>query len=472
MSNIELPHDFTPRPYQERIMKYFDNGGKRAVWIVHRRGGKDLTMLHQVCKMAHMRHGVYWTIFPSFAQGRKAIWEGFTKDGKRIMENVFPGFLEPKRKGSIVKRKDENQMMVELKCGSVWRLIGSDRIELVGAGPVGLVFSEYAMANPKAWNMIRPMLRENDGWAAFITTPRGRNHAKDLFDVATKDPAWFCELQTLYDTKAYDPESTMDEERRAGMPEALIKQEFLCDWSAALVGSVWGEQIDAIIKAGGMKPYNHSNGDVFTSWDLGFTDATAIWFWQVEDGGINVIDYYQENGKPLSHYFDVIEAKPYSYVKHWLPHDARQTTLSSGVSILNQFMKRFPGQVGCTPDLPILDGIQAGRWLLQQGVLFHPCTEDAVEALRQYHYEYDEEKKIFSTKPSHDWTSHIADAFRYLAAVVKHSQLLTKGKWGANGPTEVKKDDLTKQTISYRTTLSELFDEHDAQIRSRGRRIA
>jgi phage terminase large subunit len=305
--NVSLPNDFTPRPYQERLMRYFDLGGKRAVWIVHRRGGKDLTALHQTCKMMHMRQGVYWHVFPSFAQARKALWEGFTKDGKRIMENVFPGFLEPKRKGSIVKRKDEQQMMIELKCGSVWRLIGSDRIELVGAGPVGLVFSEFALSNPKAWNMIRPMLRENEGWAMFITTPRGKNHAKDLYDTAVKDPTWFCELQTLYDTRAYDPDSTIEEERGAGMPEALIKQEYLCDWSAALVGSVYGDLLDVATRSGAAEAFDHDYGNVFTTWDLGMTDDTAIWFWQVEDGGINLIDFYAEHGKPLSHYYDVIE---------------------------------------------------------------------------------------------------------------------------------------------------------------------
>jgi phage terminase large subunit len=422
--NVSLPNDFTPRPYQERLMRYFDLGGKRAVWIVHRRGGKDLTALHQTCKMMHMRQGVYWHVFPSFAQARKALWEGFTKDGKRIMENVFPGFLEPKRKGSIVKRKDEQQMMIELKCGSVWRLIGSDRIELVGAGPVGLVFSEFALSNPKAWNMIRPMLRENEGWAMFITTPRGKNHAKDLYDTAVKDPTWFCELQTLYDTRAYDPDSTIEEERVAGMPEALIKQEYLCDWSAALVGSVYGDLLDVATRSGAAEAFDHDYGNVFTTWDLGMTDDTAIWFWQVEDGGINLIDFYAEHGKPLSHYYDVIENKPYQYIKHWLPHDARQVTLASGVSILNQMLKRWPGQVAVGPDLPLLDGIQAARWMIQKGVMFHPRVAEGLETLRQYHYEYDEEKKIFSNKPAHDWSSHVADAFRYLACVVKVSQML------------------------------------------------
>jgi hypothetical protein len=462
MIDVTLPNDFTPRPYQERVMAAMDNGAKRVFWVVHRRGGKDLTFLHQTCKMMHVRQGVYWHIFPSFSQARKAIWEGFTKEGKRILENVFPGFLDPKRPGSIVKRKDEQQMMLEMKCGSIWRLMGSDRIELVGAGPVGFVFSEFAISDPRAWNMIRPMLRENEGWAAFITTPRGPNHAKDLFDLAVKDPTWFTETQTLYDTRAYDPDKTIAEERASGMPEALIKQEYLCDWNAALVGSVWGDLIDLAGKAGAFEPFTYDYDEIFTSWDLGFTDSTVIWFWRVVDGGVDVVDYYENHGASLSHYFDLIESKPYKYIKHWLPHDARQVTLSSGVSILNQMLKRYPGQVACGPDLPLLDGIQAGRWLIQQGVRFHPNVAQGLAALRQYHYEYDEEKKTFSPKPFHDWSSHAADAWRYLASVVKTSEILTKRVVEA-APKPVAKP------LHMSFTLNQLFEDRARDVRKRRR---
>lgn len=469
---IVLPNEFVPRPYQARIMRYFDMGGRTAFWNVHRRGGKDLTMLHQTCKMAHRRKGVYWHIFPSFSQGRKAIWEGFRKDGKRIMENVFPGFTDPKGPLSIVKRKDEQQMVVELKCGSIWRLMGSDRIEVVGAGPVGVVYSEYAIANPRTRNLIRPMLRENEGWEAYITTPRGRNHAKELFDAASADPAWFCETQTLFDTRAYDPEKTIAEERAAGMPEALIKQEYLCDWSAALVGAVWGDLLDSAERAGAYEPFEHGYDDVFTSWDLGFTDSTAIWFWKVQDGGVDVIDYYENHGQPLSHYYDVLDAKPYRYVKHWLPHDARQVSLASGVSILNQLLKKYPGRVACGPDLPLLDGIQAARWLLQQGVRFHPRTAEGLEALRQYHYEYDEEKKLFSNKPAHDWSSHTADAFRYMSAVVKVSGIIM----GAAGQSDIEiEDEYDARPKQYARPLhkayclEDLFEERDSRLAQRKR---
>jgi hypothetical protein len=475
---VSLPNDFTPRDYQSRYMRYFDAGGKKALWVVHRRGGKDLTAMHQTVKLAHQRKGVYWHIYPSFTQARKAIWEGFRRDGKRIMENVFPGFSDIKRAGSIIKKKDESQMMLELKCGSIWRLLGSDKIEVVGAGPVGVVYSEYAISNPRARNLIRPMLRENGGWESYITTPRGRNHAKELYDAAVKDPMWFCEVQRLRDTGAYaewqnakgeyykSADEVMDEEKSDGMPDALVAQEYDCDWNAALVGAIWGDLINRLIEVDGMPEFDHDFSDVFTSWDLGITDSTAIWFWQFRDGGVDIIDYYEETGKPLSHYFDLIDSKPYKYVKHWLPHDARQVTLSSGQSILNQMLRKWPGQVVVGPNMPLLDGIQAGRWLLQQPIRFHPRVNEGLEALRQYHYDYDEEAKTFSSQPEHDWASHAADSFRYLACVVRVSEIFQD---------KIKKNRTPKvvepiaKPLHHSFHLEQLFEDHSRRMQQRRR---
>ena len=355
-------------------------------------------------------------------------------------------------------------MTLELVNGSIWRLLGSDRIEVVGAGPAGVVFSEYAIANPRARNLIRPMLRENEGWEVYITTPRGRNHAKELFDSAKGDPAWFCELQTLFDTRAYDPERTIAEERAEGMPDALINQDYLCDWNSALVCSVWGDLLDALGQTDRLKPFEHGLGEVFTTWDLGFTDSTAIWFWTVKGGTIQIIDYYEEHGKPLSHYYDVIEAKPYKYVKHWLPHDARQTTLAAGVSILNQMLRQWPGQVAVGPDLPLLDGIQAVRWMLQQDVRIHPRCSEGLEALRAYSYAYDEDKKTYAPRPVHDWSSHAADAMRYTAAVVRMSDSIRP---------RVKKNTDPKPAavpMDKAFCLKELFQHRESRL-SRARRI-
>jgi phage terminase large subunit len=424
---VSLPNGFEPREYQRRYMRYFDNGGKRAMCVWHRRAGKDLTALHQVGKMAHERRGVYWHTLPTYRQAKKAIWDGFTSDGKKIIDSVFPP--------AIVKRKNESEMLVELKCGSLVQLVGSDTIDrLVGSGPVHVTFSEFALCRPSSWDLTRPMLRENNGSASFITTPRGKNHGFKLYEMAAKNPDWFCEKLSIFESGAYaNPQSVIDEERAEGMEEALIRQEYLCDWTAALVGSVWGDLLEKVEKAGGFEAFEHERDGVFTVWDLGFTDSTGIWFFRITDAGVDVVDHYEAHGQPLSHYFDELERRAeqrdYQYVKHWLPHDARAKSLQTGASIIEQFIARFGvSAVEIATELSLLDGIQAARWLLQRGVRFHPRCGEGLEALKAYRYEYDEDKKTFTRKPVHDWSSHSADAFRYLACVARNSGLLRPEK--------------------------------------------
>lgn len=428
---VEIPNGFTPRAYQKKAMAWFDRGGKRAYTVWHRRGGKDLTAMHQSCKMAHKRKGAYWHIFPTAEQGKKAIWEGFTKDGERIMEQVFPASIRKSPRAFT----PNGEMIVELKCGSIWRLMGSDKMEVVGGGPMGVVFSEYALAKPKTWDLIRPMLRENDGWAWMITTPRGRNHAHKLFEMARKDSAWFCDLKTLYDTRAYDPESTIAEERASGMPEELIAQEYLCDFNAANVGSFYGAQLAELDIRGGLGAVFEAAGkdDIFTSWDLGKADDTAIWWWRPGPGGVDILDHYASHGEDLPHYFQVLASRAerhgWKYRKHWLPHDARAKTLATKVSVLDQFLTEYgAGSVAMVPDMLLKDGIQATRKLLgHPGTRIHArCALienakdcDGIEALRAYHREWDDEQKCFREKPVHDWSSHTADSARYMATVAE-----------------------------------------------------
>lgn len=424
---IAFPHDFEPRDYQRPFMRHFigtksapiDGSGRRATWVVHRRGGKDLTGLHTLNICAHRRRGAYWHTFPTFEQGRKATWEGFTKDGKRIIDNVFPA--------ELIKSRDNQQMKLELRCGSIYRIIGTDKIEMVGAGPVGVLHSEYSIAKPSAADLIAPMLRENGGWEAYVYTPRGNNHGKKRFDSFAKqaltDPRYFAELLTLYDTRAYDPEQTLADERANGRPEALIRQEYLCDWSAANVGAVFGDLVpDA-------REFGYSADGVYTSWDLGVSDATAIWFWRLRGSGVEFIDHLEATGQPFSYFADEVEKRGYRYVRHYLPHDARHRTAVTMVSYQDAATERWGEKVAISPMLSLADGIQAGRWLLQQpDTRFHTGCTQGVEALRAYHYEWDEDRKTLARLPSHDWSSHTADAFRYAAVVAKITGLIDKPK--------------------------------------------
>ena len=203
-------------------------------------------------------------------------------------------------------------------------------------------------------------------------------------------------------------------------------------------GSIYGPLLDNLDNQGGIIPFEHPSDGVYTSWDLGISDATAIWFWRVGPSGVDIIDHYEATGQPLSHFMDVVDArgprsvwgkgdkpegpqgKPYSYRQHWLPHDAKARTLVTGSSVLEQASSRWPNKVQVVPGLSLLDGIQAARWLLEQKIRFHSRCHEGLEALRAYHYAWDETSKSFSKTPVHDFSSHSSDSFRYLATIARN----------------------------------------------------
>lgn len=184
-------------------------------------------------------------------------------------------------------------------------------------------------------------------------------------------------------------------------------------------GSIYGALISTLETAGGVLPFDHPNDGIHTSWDLGLSDATAIWFWRPSAGGVDVVDYYEATGEPLSHFLEVVDTRGYQYRNHWLPHDARARTLVTGTSVLEMATERWGSRVQISPNLSVLDGIQAARFLLEQKIRFHARCEPGLEVLKSYHYAWDEDNKSFSRTPVHDFSSHGADAFRYLATAAR-----------------------------------------------------
>lgn len=207
----------------------------------------------------------------------------------------------------------------------------------------------------------------------------------------------------------------------AGKDSEWIKTYIDGEDSSSIVGAIWGEAIGALEKARLIAEFDHGSGGVFTSWDLGRSDSTAIWFWRIASSGqVEIIDHYENHLKPLSHYFEVVDQRGYQYVKHWLPHDAAAKTLASEVSVEDQCRAHWPGKVQIGPALSVQDGIQAARWLLEGGrSRFHSRCSAGIDALKAYRREWDEELRSYSTTPVHDWSSHTADSFRYLAVVAK-----------------------------------------------------
>lgn len=426
---------FKPFRYQaealDAVQSHTPEKPARGLWVWPRRHGKDLTALHNLASMAHDRVGMYWHGLPTYEQARKSCWTAFRTDtGRRLMDDCFPK--------EVVRRPSEyapaGEMLVELKNGSIIQFVGSDTVDrVVGAGIIGLNASEYALWKPSALDYIRPMLRESRGWAVFLSTPRGHNHFWRLLQTVKDNPAWFVSHKTIYNAGRYtraEADRLLAEERAEGMLEELVQQEYFCDFSAALVGSYYGDLMQKLEARGALScDFPHTDRRCFVAFDLGVADSTAIWVWTTDgQGRVDFLNHYENSSKPLEHYFDVLTewqaSFGYKYEAIYLPHDARARTLQTGTSVLEQFVTKFGSSlIRIVPNLSVLDGIAAARRVLQLDVRFHKnCdAKDGVEALRQYSRKYDEAKRAYALHPDHNWASHSADAFRYACVVMKLS---------------------------------------------------
>jgi hypothetical protein len=183
-----------------------------------------------------------------------------------------------------------------------------------------------------------------------------------------------------------------------------------------LPGAIWGRELYQAEQDGRITEVEYDRyADVFTSWDLGYSDDTAIWTWQVILGEVHFIDYYNASGKSIDHYAAQVLSKPYKYKTHFLPHDARAKTLASGgKSVIEMLAEHLTlNKMAITPSLSMQDGIQATRQMMPRAWFDKERCHDGLEALKQYQREWDDDKKMFRDKPRHDWTSHAADAMRY-----------------------------------------------------------
>lgn len=213
----------------------------------------------------------------------------------------------------------------------------------------------------------------------------------------------------------------------AGKDAEWVDEYLRGEYPRADKGSVYGALIDALEKRGGVTEFEHPNDGIFATFDLGVSDATAIWFWRIgKDGVPDVVDWYEATGQGASHYFELLRSKPYSYARIFLPHDARARTFQTGVSTVELFAKEFPGLVAIGPELSVEDGIGAARWLLEQGIRIHSRCADGVKRLKAYKFEWDEDRKVFKKTPLHDWTSHSADSWRYVSVQAKATELLMR----------------------------------------------
>lgn len=413
MTKISLPHNFTPRNYQKRLLSQMDKGTKRAICIWHRRCGKDKTLINLISKKAFEKKGIYYYFFPTYAQGRKVLWDGIDSNGFALIDH-FPK--------ELIKNKNDQQMKITLKNGSIFQIIGTDDIDSIrGTNPIGAVFSEYAFQNPEAWEVIRPILAENSGWAVFNTTPNGKNHAYKMYKMAEKNPNWYAEKLTISDTNVIS-EDFIEEERQEGMSEDMIQREYYCSFEASIEGAYYAK----FIKKPQIKDIPEEKEiKVDTWWDLGMSDSTAIIFTQTINKEIRVIDYLEASGESLDFYIQQISKKPYQYGTHHAPHDIRVRELGTGKSRW-EIARKAGIDFKIVKNIPLIDGINAGRNILKQCHFDRKKASRLLECLEHYQKAYDFKLKMYKSHPLHDWSSHGADAFRYMAVGHKEKQEVDK----------------------------------------------
>jgi len=414
--NIQVPFHFDPRPYQIPILSAFDRGYKRGVQVWHRRAGKEKTDIAIVSKKMLERVGSYYYVFPEFAQGRKILWDGADRDGFRFIDH-FPKEL-------IDGQRNDTEMKLRYKNGSLFQIVGSDRYNAVmGTNPVGMIFSEYSLQDPTCWGYFRPILAENDGWAIFNFTPRGENHAYQLYELAKNDPEhWFCQLLTVADTGVIKQE-VLDQERaeiiRLDGNDSIFQQEYYCNFTVPIAGAYYAEHISRAYRDGRIGHVEHEPRiTVDTWWDLGINDRQSIWFTQSVGQELRVIDFYENNGQGLAHYIGKMQEKGYVYGKHTAPHDIEVRELTSGKS-----RKDTAASLGIrfevAPRLPhVIDGIDMVRSLFPKVWIDADKCRDGLNALKNYRKQYDDKRKTYLNQPYHDWSSNAADAFRTLATAL------------------------------------------------------
>lgn len=418
MERIELPYKYRPRTYQEPVWRHFEGPaeGKRGVCVWHRRAGKDATAINICAVKSQERVGQYWHILPFYRQGRNIVWNGKTREGRPFLD-FFPS--------QLVERRIDNEMRLHLKNGSIYQVVGSDDIDaLVGANPVGCVFSEYSLQDPRVWQMVEPILVENGGWALFIYTPRGHNHGYKLFKMASQNPKWFCELLGAGDngTKRDDGKPVMSdaqiqEVREQGTPEEIIQQEYYGSFEAPIVGSYYANEMARAQKDGRFcnLPYDPKL-PVDTSWDIGVGDSTVIIFSQNYGMEKRAIDFYENSGEGLAHYIRVMREKPYVYGNHYAPWDIDVREWTSGKSRL-EVARGLGIKFRVTPQHSVEDGIEQCRNILPFCIFDAKKCERLIDALKEYRKEQDikhsaDGKPFYKDYPLHNWASHAADAFR------------------------------------------------------------
>jgi len=394
---------YTPRKHQAEI----ESGLARfSVLVCHRRFGKTALSVNQLIRAARNTDRPDWRgayIAPLCKQAKTVVWDDLKKYCGLGRDDCGVKF-------------HETELRADFENGARIRLFGADNPDsLRGIYLDGVIFDEVAQMQKRVWTeVIRPALSDRKGWGIFIGTPRGKNALYEIWEDAKNDPSWFTAMYRVSETGIVDPDELAAAAREMSPEE--YEQEFECSFTAALRGAYFGTLMGEADKAGRITQVAHDPSiPVHTSWDLGMSDSTSIWFVQARPGGtFAVIDYYEASGEGLDHYARVLDEKRYKYGTHIAPHDIRVRELGTGKSRL-EIARGLGIRFDIAPNISVQDGINAVRSVMPSCWFDREKCERGIDSLRHYRRAFNEEMNDFKSHPVHDWTSHAVDAFRYFA---------------------------------------------------------
>lgn len=390
---------YKPRP---QSIDYHDRTERWSCTVAHRRFGKTVREINELIKRAVLCDKDaprFAYVAPYYSQAKNIAWDYLKKYSQPLWS----------------KPPMESELTVELVNGARIRLYGADNPDaLRGIYLDGVVLDEYGDMKPNIFGeVIRPLLSDRKGWASFIGTPKGKNHFYRVARQAQESDDWFYQALKASETGIIADDELSDA-RRQMTPEQYA-QEFECAFDVPALGAIYGAEMAQAHADGRIAavPLDGA-GLVYTAWDLGVGDATCIWFFQLIGRAVHLIDYYQNNGKDITHYLGVLSARGYNYAQHFVPHDAEARERWSAVT-MTQVAQAQGFRMTVLPRDGIEQGINAVRMMMSRCYFDQTKCADGIDGLMNYRREYAEKLGEFKPAPLHDWASHPADAFRYLA---------------------------------------------------------
>ena len=401
---------------------------KRVFDVLPRRAGKETTWWQVLIECAIRKPGSYAMVYPELAQGRKIIWNGAIQlmdEGKSIaFLDMIPRFL--------VTHRNSTDMTIRLWNGSIIQIIGSDKgtDKQRGTNFIGAVFSEFAYQDPRTYQNMMPMFRQNNGWVVLQTTFNGLNHAYHYMKTVSVLPLWFTRIETAEtlkdnDGNRYITNEMIDEDRQAGMPEFLIQQEYYNIVSLNEESMYFAKAIKQMYDDNRIREDVVIPGErVLTACDLGQNDEFVIHLFQIPDyRKPTIIKTFSGSGTDKPYLYYLNEAKTYCVTHHLIldvnfaPHDVKNHNNTTQTPLEEARMNGF-SVTPCPRPLNKLTAIADMNSMLYGSIIDKTHCKRLLECLSNYTKEYDEKLGLYKNKPLHNWASHGVDAYQTMTLAI------------------------------------------------------